>query len=43
MWEVFRPVSGYPIVKTRYRVVARLVAWCLDCDYTLEMGGSING
>lgn len=33
MWEVFAPRDGVPVLITRFRVVARVVAWYRGLDF----------
>lgn len=38
MWEVFK-ADGQPVVRTRFKLLARLWAWWLEADYAREGDG----
>ena len=42
MWEVFNPKDGYPVMITRFKWAARLVAWVKGIDYEKQGKGWNN-
>jgi hypothetical protein len=39
MWEVFNLVDGIPVFRTRWKLLAKLVAWWKGLDYEREGDG----
>jgi hypothetical protein len=38
-WEVFNPNDGVPVVVTRFKWAAKLIAWMADVDYARQGEG----